>query len=98
MASSTAAGDPISVYAELLPHIRQISVAVSFGSVGPSASAGTAAQIADGGSSVVVRHAGQATVLRLPGRAALPRGRSSLSLPLAGEGGAGDDLAGAACV
>ncbi|KAM0329865.1 hypothetical protein ACHAQA_004030 [Verticillium albo-atrum] len=69
--------DAIVIYAELLPNIRQVSIAVSLPS---PADASTTVQTSADGDSILVTHRGESKEARLPGRVSAP---SSLPIPRA---------------
>lgn len=75
MAASQLPASGITVYAELLSNIRQISVVATLASASDSA---TKAQVVDGGISIRIHHGGHTQALVLPAPAAAP---GSLPIP-----------------
>ena len=69
----------ITIYAELLPNLRQISVAVTLPS--PADADGTLVQLTDNGAAIQVKHDGLVKSMRLPAQAEV-RGAVSVPLPL----------------
>ncbi|CRK19269.1 hypothetical protein BN1708_012574 [Verticillium longisporum] len=67
--------DTVVIYAELLPNIRQVSIAVSLPS---PADASTSVQTSANGDSILVTHRGESKEARLPGRVSAP---SALPIP-----------------
>ncbi|KAM0279323.1 hypothetical protein ACHAQH_004670 [Verticillium albo-atrum] len=67
--------ETITIYSELLPNIRQVSIAVSLPS---PADASTSVQTSADGDSILVTHKGDSQEARLPGRVSAP---STLPIP-----------------
>lgn len=74
-AATTRAEPPITIYAELLAFIGQVSVTVSLATVSDS---GTRAEIIDHGTTIQVHHAGRSESIKLPAAVAQA---SSLPIP-----------------
>ncbi|KAJ9137851.1 HECT-like ubiquitin conjugating enzyme-binding domain containing protein [Pleurostoma richardsiae] len=81
MAAINGTSPAISVYAELLPHIRRLSLAVSLPSAADSTTDVTLLHDATG-PRLRVRHAGAQVLASLPARAVVPGGGGAVRLPL----------------